>query len=162
MFEVKEKDTARVRSYISLATDINNINFLWGIKDKETDSYPLYALKKTPSGKPILSGDVITAASQQYDYVGNPAIVLKMNEVGARIWERMTEKAYVQRSFIAMVLNDEVYSAPGVSSGPIMGGMTELSGNFTIEEAQDLANILSTSGEIPKMKILTFDVQKIE
>jgi len=167
LFYVQEKDTALVRTYISSQTvkpvlKINKrIKFLWGIKENEKNGYPLYAVKKTASGKPILSGAVIESASQSYDFSNNPVVSLQMNEVGARIWERMTGKASEERSHIAIVVNNEVYSAPGVSSGPIKGGRSEISGNFTVEEAQDFANIL-VSGVIPKMSLVRFEVKKIE
>ena len=71
-----------------------------------------------------------------------------MNGVGAKIWEDMTEYAYNNQSQIAVVLDNVVYSAPGVSSGKISGGRSEITGDFTIPEAQDLANVLR-DGKLP-------------
>ena len=73
---------------------------------------------------------------------------MQMDSRGARIWENMTGKAYNQRSNIAIVLDEIVYSAPGVSSGAISGGRSEITGNFTLNEATDLANVLR-AGKLP-------------
>ena len=73
---------------------------------------------------------------------------MQMDSRGARIWENMTGKAYNQGSNIAIVLDEIVYSAPGVSSGAISGGRSEITGNFTLNEATDLANVLR-AGKLP-------------
>ena len=73
---------------------------------------------------------------------------MQMDSRGARIWESMTGKAFKEASNIAIVLDDIVYSAPGVSSGPIAGGRSEITGNFTLNEAIDLANVLR-AGKLP-------------
>ena len=67
---------------------------------------------------------------------------MDMNTSGAHAWENMTETSYKETRPIAIVLDDIVYSAPIAHNGKISGGNTEISGNFTVEEAQDLANIL--------------------
>ncbi|WP_299220043.1 hypothetical protein [uncultured Aquimarina sp.] len=168
LFYVAEKDTVWVNQFISskkvesaLPIKKRFIKFLWGIKEKETGYIPLYALKKNKLGKPALSGDVVVDAFPTYNALGMPAISMQMNEEGAEKWEDLTGKVFQQRSNIAIVLNDQVYSAPGVSSGPIHGGSSEISGDFTKEEAQDFANILM-SGSIPKMKIINVEVKKIK
>ncbi|WP_298548206.1 hypothetical protein [uncultured Aquimarina sp.] len=168
LFYVAEKDTVWVNEFISskkaesaLPIKKRFIKFLWGIKEKETGYIPLYALKKNKLGKPALSGDVVVDAFPTYNALGMPAISMQMNEEGAEKWEDLTGKVFQQRSNIAIVLNDHVYSAPGVSSGPIHGGSSEISGEFTAEEAQDFANILM-SGSIPKMKIINVEVKKIK
>ena len=71
-----------------------------------------------------------------------------MDSRGARIWEAMTGKAYKEASNIAIVLDNIVYSAPGVSSGAIAGGRSEITGNFTLNEAIDLANVLRAGKQI--------------
>ncbi|MDH7445005.1 SecDF P1 head subdomain-containing protein [Aquimarina sp. 2201CG14-23] len=168
LFYVEEKDTAQIKTYISSKTaelalldKKRFVKFLWGVKEEETGNFPLYALKKNRLGKPALSGDVVIDAFMNYNTLNMPVISMQMNEEGAERWRDLTGKAYAQRSQIAIVLNNEVYSAPGVSSGPIVGGKSEISGDFTIEEAQDFANIL-VSGSIPGMKLLSFEVKKIE
>ena len=77
-----------------------------------------------------------------------PMVSMQMNSTGASIWEEMTGNAYNQSSQIAIVLDNIVYSAPGVTSGPIAGGSSTISGSFTVTEAQDLANVLK-AGKLP-------------
>ncbi|WP_378183258.1 hypothetical protein [Aquimarina sp. SS2-1] len=168
LFSVEEKDTATVNRYFSmkgvesaLPAKKRYVKFLWGIKEKGTGYFPLYVLKKNRLGKPALSGDVVTDAFMNYDSFERPVISMQMNEEGAAIWEDLTGKAFQERSNIAIVLNDQVYSAPGVSAGPIHAGRSEISGDFTVEEAQDFANILM-SGSIPKMSIVEVKVKEIK
>ncbi|AXT50927.1 hypothetical protein D1818_08850 [Aquimarina sp. BL5] len=168
LFYVAEKDTVLVNGLISskeaesaLPVKKRFIKFLWGIKDKDNGNFPLYALKKDRLGAPALSGDVIVDAFPRYNALNMPVISMQMNPEGADKWEDLTGKVFQQRSNIAIVLNDQVYSAPGVSSGPIHEGRSEISGDFTKEEAQDFANILM-SGSIPKMKMINVEVKKIE
>ena len=116
--------------------------------DKDSEFAELYALKSNRDNEPPLSGAVITDARQDYDPVNRPAVSMQMNTKGAKIWEEMTTVAYNERGFIAIVLDDIVYSAPGVSSGPISGGNSQISGSFTLEEATDLANVLR-AGKLP-------------
>jgi SecD/SecF fusion protein len=73
---------------------------------------------------------------------------MQMNGKGAKAWEELTGKAYTQKSNIAIVLDNVVYSAPGVSSGPIAGGRSEISGDFDVTETKDLANVLK-AGKLP-------------
>ncbi|MBW1294922.1 SecDF P1 head subdomain-containing protein [Aquimarina litoralis] len=168
LFAVEEKDTAQVKKYLSLKGAAYKlpmkkryIEFLWGTKEKETGYFSLYAVKKTRQMQPALSGDVVINAFATYGGLNMPVIAMQMNEEGSKKWEELTGKAFQQRSNIAIVLNNEVYSAPGVSNGPIHGGQSEISGDFTAEEALDFAHIL-ISGEIPKMKLLSFKVEEIK
>jgi len=129
------------------------VKFLWGIpqmSDDEGDELvELYALKGNRENIPQLSGSVITDARQSYSVDGvTPTVSMQMNSQGAKIWEEMTGKAYSQSSQIAIVLDDIVYSAPGVTSGPISGGNSEISGAFDLNEAIDLANVLR-AGKLP-------------
>ncbi len=168
LFSVEEKDTAEVKKYFSskaaesvLPDKKRFIKFLWGVRDKGNGYFPLYALKKNRLGNPALSGDLVTNAFVDYSMLDKPVMSMRMNEEGAKKWADLTGKAFQQRSQIAIVLNNEVYSVPGVSSGPIQGGRSEISGDFTVEEAQDFANILM-SGALPKMKLVSFEVEKIK
>ena len=144
------KDTGLFNSYIN--NDIvknalpSNIKFLFGIEEKAAKGnlrfFPLYAVKTLPgSDKAPLEGDAVEEAKQDFDQMGKPAIKMNMNNVGSKIWAKLTAKN-VGRP-IAIALDDVVYSAPNVN-GPIEGGSSEISGKFTIEEAQDLANILKS------------------
>ncbi len=147
------KDTAQVREYLNMSqvrsllpADLRFAEFVWGVsKDNLTD---LYALKGDREMIPALTGDVITDAQQTYDQVGRVAVSMQMNGKGAKSWEEMTGRAYTEKSNIAIVLDNVVYSAPGVSTGPIGGGRSEITGDFDITEGQDLANVLR-AGKLP-------------
>ena len=140
---------SKVRSFLQPSQRF--VKFLWGLPKKMEDGQELvelYALNGNIKKEPKLSGSVITDASQQIDMMNRPTVSMQMNSKGAKIWEQMTADAFTQASQIAIVLDDIVYSAPGVTSGPITGGNSEISGNFTIAEAQDLANVLR-AGKLP-------------
>ena len=83
-----------------------------------------------------------------FDQLGKPAVSMQMNGNGARKWEQITGAVSQQGNAIAIVLDNIVYSAPGVSKGAITGGQSEISGNFTIRRNKDLANILR-AGKLP-------------
>lgn len=150
------KDTALFNSYLRmpqvrslLQGDQKFARFVWGKPESAAaETLNLYALKSNREGIPPLSGNVIVDAQQSYDQVGNPAVTMQMDGTGAKIWEQMTGKAFQQNGFIAIVLDDIVYSAPGVTSGAISGGRSEITGNFNINEAIDLANVLR-AGKLP-------------
>ena len=135
-----------------LSTEQKFVKFSWGITevDDEGNEYSeLYALKGNRENKPLLNGSVITDARQSYSIDGvSPTVSMQMNSKGAKIWEKMTGDAFNQGSQIAIVLDDIVYSAPGVTSGPISGGNSEISGSFDTAEAIDLANVLR-AGKLP-------------
>ena len=156
------KDTAVVGAYlrradirILLAPDQHYAKFVWGkpttIKDakgKDIEAVELYALKGNRDNVASMGGGVVTDASDTFDQLGKPAVSMQMNGQGAKAWEELTGKAYTQKSNIAIVLDNVVYSAPGVSSGPISGGRSEISGSFNISETKDLANVLR-AGKLP-------------
>ena len=128
----------------------SDLRLKWGVKGiNDTDAsdiYYLYAIRVTErDGRAPLEGDVITDASDAFDQFGRPCVNMKMNIDGARRWAQLT-KLNVNRS-IAIVLDDNVYSAPNVK-GEITGGSSEISGSFTTEETRDLANVLK-SGKMP-------------
>ena len=126
-----------------------DIRFLWGVKPQRVDNMELLELYgiKTPRGTDVapLEGDVITDARQTLDQSSRPAVSMQMNADGARKWRKLTSESIGRR--IAVVLDDYVYTAPTVQ-GEIPSGQSEITGNFTMEEAQDLANILK-SGTLP-------------
>ena len=156
------KDTAVINGYLKradirilLSADQHYAKFVWGkltkikdAKDKSVDVVELYALKGNRDNTPSMGGGVITDAKDTFDQLGKPAVSMQMNSVGAREWEELTGRAFTQKSNIAIVLDNIVYSAPGVSSGPISGGRSEISGSFTIDETTDLANVLR-AGKLP-------------
>ncbi len=153
------RDTAVINSYLRmpqvrslLVGDARFAKFLWEIPqyndELEEEITGLYAIKSNREDEPPLSGGVVTDAQQTYDQLGNVAVDMQMNGRGAKIWEEMTGYAYTNQTQIAIVLDDIVYSAPGVTSGPISGGRSQITGEFTITEGQDLANVLR-AGKLP-------------
>ena len=151
----KVQDTAKVMDYLQnpqirslLPSDMRYAKFVWGVPDEETQTTGLYALKGNRNMEPPLSGSVITDAQQTYDQLGRIAVSMQMDGTGAKIWEDMTGKASQEQSQIAIVLDNIVYSAPGVSTGAISGGRSEITGDFSITEGQDLANVLR-AGKLP-------------
>lgn len=155
----KVRDTAEINSYLRmpqvrslLPQEQRFAKFVWGkpTVNPETgeEVTELYAIKSNRDNIPPLSGNVVTDASQTYDQKGQPAVSMQMDGTGARIWEEMTGQASAQQSQIAIVLDNIVYSAPGVSRGAISGGRSEITGNFSLNEAIDLANVLR-AGKLP-------------
>ena len=150
-----DKDKQEISNYLDLPevrrvlpAQFRYIKFVWGKKSPDSDVVDLYVLKSNRDGIAPLSGGVVVDAVQSYDALGNAAVNMQMNAKGARVWENLTEKAYKQSSSIAIVLDDIVYSAPGVSRGAISGGRSEITGDFTLNEAIDLANVLR-AGKLP-------------
>lgn len=148
------KDTATVNRYLSmpevralLSEEMRYAKFLWDAKaQKGTDVISLYAIKGNRENIAPLEGDVIEDASQQYDQLGaNPEVSMTMNSRGSKIWGKMTTENVGK--FVAVVLDDQVYTAPRVNDA-ITTGRTSISGNFTVDEAQDLANVLK-AGKLP-------------
>ena len=146
-------DTAAVNRYMQLpqvkALLPRDIKLFWGVKsaDPAGTVYDLYAIKaNTRDGKAPLDGGVVTEAREEYSQHGAAAEVsMVMNATGARTWARMTADN-IGRS-IAIVLDGYVYSAPRVND-EIEGGRSSITGQFTIQEAKDLANVLK-SGKLP-------------
>ena len=127
-----------------------DLRLLWGVKPTKaedgTEVLELYAIKlRKGSDQAPLEGDVVTDARQTLDQTSQPAVSMQMNADGARKWRNLTAENVGRR--IAVVLDDYVYTAPMVN-GEIPNGQSEISGNFTLLEAQDLANILK-SGSLP-------------
>ena len=153
--QVYEKDLATVDSYLNnpkvrqlLPASKRFTKFLWGIPDPETKIVDLYIIKANRNNIPPLGGGVVVDASQGYDMAQNPAVNMQMNGMGAKLWEDLTGDAYKNSYNIAIVLDETVYSAPGVTSGPISGGRSEITGDFSLNDAIDLANVLR-AGKLP-------------
>lgn len=145
------KDTAKVNYMLRLVKNMfpRDMKLAWTVKprDEAKDILELVALKVTSrDGSPALGGDVITNARQDYDQNGRVEVSMSMNGEGARIWKRLTGDNIGKQ--IAIVLDGYVYSYPNVN-GEIPNGMSSITGgNMTVEEAQDLANILK-AGKLP-------------
>ena len=122
---------------------------MWTVKGSQwagENIFELVAIKATSrDGKAPLDGGAVTDARVQYGNGGSPEVSMSMNAEGANTWARMT-KDNIGRQ-IAIVLDGMVYSYPTVQS-EIAGGSSQITGNFTIEEAEDLANVLK-SGKLP-------------
>ncbi|MFL5788261.1 MAG: protein translocase subunit SecDF [Flavisolibacter sp.] len=149
---VAVKDTAAFREVLNapiIRKDFPaDARFDYGIAPRDANNrqikyVPIYVLRTKGSDKAPIEGDVIATAGQTYDPVtGRPTVTMDMKTAGAHAWENMTDISYKETRPIAIVLDDIVYSAPIAHQGKISGGRTEISGGFTVEEAQDLANIL--------------------
>lgn len=158
---VRLEDTAKVNKLF--ASDVVKAMFpsdmkpMWGAKISEDEKLfngqnnpvkgllPIYFLKATPDGEPLLGGNVIENAFRDYDPQKGYGVTMIMNIKGAQEWAKITRENIGKQ--IAIVLDDAVYSAPVVQS-EITGGNSSITGNFTLEEAQDLATILK-SGKLP-------------
>lgn len=150
---MNRKDTSKFNTYMRM--DIvkqqfpANLVFMFGPLDDNKgnvieDQLTVYAIKTLDNGSARLEGDKIEDANPSYDQYGKPAVSMTMNAEGARIWADMTGKAYNAGTPIAIVLDNFVYSAPGVNNGAITGGQSQISGNFSVEQATDLANTLKS------------------
>jgi SecD/SecF fusion protein len=165
----KESDKDLIDSYLNdpqtrgkLTSDQRNAKFAWGLpvlnEQLGFEVVELYALRGNAQNEAPLSGGVITDASQQYGNTGLPVVSMSMNGEGAKVWEDMTGEAYQNQSQVSVVLDNTVYSAPNVTNGAISGGQTQISGNFSIDEAKDLATVLR-AGKLPaKAEIIQSDV----
>lgn len=145
------KDTARINNMLSKVKDIfpREMRLVWTVKPKpETpDFLELVALKASSrDGSAAMGGDVISDARQDYGQNGDVTVDLQMDSQGAKIWKRLTGENVGRQ--IAIVLDDYVYSFPVVNDEIPSGRSTISGGGMTIEEAQDLANILK-AGKLP-------------
>ena len=147
-------DTARVNALLKATKDIFPAEFrpMWSVKPSEyaqaDNIYELIAIKASSrDGKAPLDGASVTDARVDYDSQrgGSPSVSMTMNAEGANIWARLTKDNIGKQ--IAIVLDGTVYSYP-VVNGEITGGNSQITGNFNIEEATDLTNVLK-SGKLP-------------
>jgi len=158
----KVADTAKVNAYLALkevrallSTEMKHTKFLWDAKpftaklnasNEDTQLIQLYAIKSNREDIAPIEGDVIDDASQEYGQTGKPEVSMTMNASGSRLWGKMTTENVGK--FVAVVLDDYVYTAPSVNT-PITTGRTSISGgSMTVVEAQDIANVLK-AGKLP-------------
>jgi SecD/SecF fusion protein len=151
---IQSKDTGTLNSYLRLdfvkTKFPANLQFMYGKAEASTDPkfkdiLTLYAIKTLDNGQAELEGDHIASASQDYDERGRIAIKMNMDKVGTNLWAKMTTKNAGKP--IAIVLDNFVYSAPNVNE-PITTGNSQISGSYSLKEAQDLSEILE-SGKLP-------------
>ena len=145
----------------------SDLKLRWGVKPKVTQvggadgnavekvlGYELYALKTT-NGKAVLDGSCVVEARSDYnDRQRGNEVSMTMNSEGSRAWARITTQAAVNKDQIAILLDDQVYSAPRVNT-PIEGGSSQITGDFTTDEARDLANILKSGKMTAKVNIIS-------
>lgn len=157
--QAKVSDTATVNNLLAmkevralLPNNLKYVKFLWDYKsqpnvDKTAEIIGLYAIKSNRNDVAPIEGDVIADARQDFNQLGNkPEVSMTMNSSGTKKWAKMTTEN--AGKFVAVVLDDYVYTAPSVNN-PITGGRTSISGgSMTITEAQDIATILK-AGKLP-------------
>ncbi len=155
MFQINKKDKELVLKYLNmpqvrslLPAEKRYTKFAIGLESETSELVDVYALVGNRENKPPLGGAVVVDARQEFTLTNEPRVTMQMNGVGAKKWEEMTGQAYTQKSLIAISLDDVIYSAPGVTRGAISGGNSEITGNYTLNEAKDLANVLR-AGKLP-------------
>jgi len=147
------KDTANINRMLKLTSSVfpRNLKFAWTVKPNKNvggnvEFIDLVALKANRDNKCALGGEVVTEARQDYDQNGRVEVTIQMNSEGAKAWKRLTGDNIGRQ--VAIVLDNYVYSYPVVND-EIGGGRSQISGgDMTVEEAQDLANILK-AGKLP-------------
>ena len=124
-----------------------DMKFAWTFHPLESTEnvYQLIALRKSARDSAALDGGAVSNARQDIDERGNPSVSMEMNQRGAREWANITA-ANIQKS-VAITLDGKVYTFPTVQ-GEIKGGNSQITGNFSIKEAQDLATVLK-AGQLP-------------
>ncbi|CAI8334743.1 MAG: Multidrug resistance protein MexB [Polaribacter sp. SA4-10] len=165
--QAKVLDTAQVNKLLRLKevrdllpTTLKHVKFLWDYKPTKsadgTELIALYAIKSNKNDKAPIEGDVILDASQEFSQLNKPEVSMTMNSYGAKLWEKMTTEN--AGKFVAVVLDDYVYTAPSVNQ-PITGGRTSISGGLmTVSEAKDIATVLK-AGKLPATaRIIEIDV----
>jgi SecD/SecF fusion protein len=158
-----KKDTGVLNAYLALpevkSKFPSNLVFMYGKPDesdpKAKDVLPLYAIKTLENGLAELEGDHVANATQDFDERGKVAIKMNMDKIGTSIWAKMTSKNVGKP--IAIVLDNIVYSAPNVNDA-ITTGNSQISGNYSLKTAQDLAQILE-SGKLPAPAKIVADQQ---
>ncbi|MHA4896393.1 protein translocase subunit SecDF [Pedobacter sp. PWIIR3] len=161
---VAQKDTAKVNAFFKrpeIAGIIpQSMKFMWSVKPADlgvpatggaAKIFELYAIKVTSTdGKPDLGGDAIADARADFQQGNKPEVTMRMTGEGAAKWKKITAEAAADannKKAIAIVLDNTVYSAPTVQD-EISGGNSSITGNFTVNDTQDLANILK-AGKLP-------------
>jgi SecD/SecF fusion protein len=161
-FRYDVKDTSKINAIFKRA-DVKNIlprtvGVYWANKANQDqfgkEALELYFLDIGRNGKAKLDGTVITEARSDLDEYAQPAVSMNMSATGTRIWAKWTAEASSRspKGRIAIVLDNTVYSSPYVN-GEIPNGNSQISGNFTPEEAKDLANVLK-AGSLPAPTII--------
>ena len=164
--QARVKDTAMVNSLLAnkevralLPNELKYVKFLWDYKANKptqpanatadfdaSEIIGLYAIKSNRTDTPTIEGDVIIDAAQVYDQLNKPEVSMTMNSSGTKQWAKMTADNIGK--FVAVVLDDYVYTAPSVNQA-ITGGRTSISGGtMTVAEAEDISTVLK-AGKLP-------------
>ena len=146
------KDTANINRMLRQTKNVfpRNVKFAWSVKPNVTEDgteyIDLVALKTSRENKAALGGEVIVDARQDYDQNGRVEVTIQMNSEGAKAWKRLTGENIGRQ--VAIVLDNYVYSYPVVNDEIPSGRSSISGGDMSVEEAQDLANILK-AGKLP-------------
>ena len=146
------KDTANINRMLKQVKNVfpRNLRFAWCVKPNTmgdgVEYIDLVALKTSRDNKAALGGEVIVDARQDYDQNGRVEVTIQMNSEGAKAWKRLTGESIGRQ--VAIVLDNYVYSYPVVNDEIPSGRSSISGGDMTLEEAQDLANILK-AGKLP-------------
>lgn len=159
---VSASDTAAVNAIIHspVAKTIlpADLKLAWTVKPESMqgghEAFQLVALR-TVNNQPVLNGDVVTRATSEFDNLQGQVVSMTMNDEGARQWSIITGQNIGKA--IAIVLDDQVYSFPNVNS-QIDGGRSQISGRFTVEEANDLANVLESGKMVARVNVASESV----
>ena len=163
-------DTDKVNEYLSkprimalLPGNMRDLKFIWTAKPTDAGIMYLLAAKTTREGKAALSGDVVVDARQDFDERNQAIVSMTMNANGASRWAKITREATGDvtnpddNRSVAVVLDNLAYSYPRVN-GEIPNGNTQITGNFSVNEAQDLANILKAGALPAPARIIQADI----
>lgn len=175
-FAVQLKDTAVLNKVLKspllkaeLPASIRNFKYYWANKPMQVGNttsnlLELYVLSGNAEGAPLLGGDAVREARGERNagsISNEPVVSMQMTSAGAREWGRITTELSAKpgqmKESVAIVLDHLVYSAPSINE-PILGGSSQISGNFTLTEAQDLANILQAGSLPASAKIVQAEV----
>ena len=142
----------------------SNLKLRWSVKptpvnfndtvtkqERQIDTYQLIALR-TANGAPALDGSCVVSASSDFEQMQGNVVSITMNSDGARDWARITQRNIGHP--VAIVLDELVYSYPNIRTA-IEGGRSQITGDFTVEEAQDLANVLKSGKMTAKVDIIS-------
>lgn len=166
----RPSDTATINEYLNnprilalLPGNLRNLKFIWTAKPDEGGALYLLAAKTDREGNASLSGDVVVDARQDFNQRNEPVVTMSMNATGASKWAKLTREAVGDvaneddNRSVAVVLDNLAYSFPRVNS-EISNGNTEIVGSFSVNEAQDLANILKAGALPAPARIIQADI----
>jgi len=148
------RDTATINGYLQTPAvarlrpaNLRFAKFAWGAPENDSEIVALYALESNRSGEPYMDGDVVNGSDQQYTQTGEASVGLSFEGQGVNQWAKLTREVAQKGNAIAIALDNTIYSA-ATARQEIKSGATEISGNFTVTSAQDLASVLK-AGRLP-------------